>query len=250
MRQMKKEKTEILPGIEIRGLCLYLREEDTLIFADLHLGYEDELKKTGIIVPRFQYKEITEHLEKVISAVKKDGKIRRAVIDGDLKHEFGRISEQEWSEVVRFLSFLEKHFEETVLVRGNHDNILGPIAERKNLSVVDHLFLEERKIYIAHGHRIPYDSDFNRSQVVIIAHDHPAVSLRDNVHSEKVKCFLSGKWEKKNLIQLPSMCFVSLGSDVLTEGILSPFLEKNRESFDAYCVEGMAVFCFGKLRNI
>ena len=236
--------------MEIRGMCLYLREEDTLVFADLHLGYEDELKKMGIMVPRFQYKEITEHLEKVISALKKDGKIRRAVIDGDLKHEFGRISEQEWSEVVRFLSFLEKHFDETVLVRGNHDNILGPIAGRKDMSVVDHLFLEERKIYIAHGHKIPDDADFDWSQAVVIAHDHPAVSLRDNARSEKVKCFLAGKWKKKTLIQLPSMCFVALGSDVLTEGVLSPFLGKNRESFDAYCVEDMEVFCFGKLRNI
>ena len=76
------------------------------------------------------------------------------------------------------------------------------------------------------------------------------MSLRDNARSEKVKCFLAGKWKKKTLIQLPSMCFVSLGSDVLTEDLLSPFLEKNRESFDAYCVEGMEVFYFGKLRNI
>ena len=112
---MKKERAEIILGIEIRGLCLYLRDEDTLVFADLHLGYEDELKNAGIMVPRFQYREITEHLEKVISTLKKKGKIKRAVIDGDLKHEFGRISEQEWSEVVRFLSFLEKHFEEIIL---------------------------------------------------------------------------------------------------------------------------------------
>jgi putative SbcD/Mre11-related phosphoesterase len=247
---MKKKITEILPGIEIRGLCLYLRNEDTLVFADLHLGYEEELRKMGMLVPRFQYAEVINHLEKVISSVKKGGKIKRAVINGDLKHEFGRISEQEWSEVVRFLSFLEKHFDETVLIRGNHDSILGPIAGRKGLSVVDRLFLGTEEIYIVHGQKIPDDAEFKKAQVVIIAHDHPAVSLRDSARTEKVKCFLLGKWKKKTLIQMPSMCFATIGSDPMAEEALSPFLEKNRESFDAYCVEGLEVFYFGKLRNI
>ena len=247
---MKKEITEILPGIEIQGLCLYLRNEDTLIFADLHLGYEEELRKIGMLVPCFQYTEVITHLEKVISSIKKGGKIARAVINGDLKHEFGRISEQEWSEVVRFLYFLEKHFEEIVLVRGNHDNILGPIAGRKGLSVVDHLFLDKEGIYIAHSQKIPDDVVFKKAKVVIIAHDHPAVSLRDSARTEKVKCFLRGKWKKKTLIQIPSMCFATIGSDPMAEDVLSPFLEKNRESFDAYCVEGLEIFYFGKLRNI
>jgi putative SbcD/Mre11-related phosphoesterase len=247
---MKKDPTEILPGIEIRGLCLYLRNEDTLVFADLHLGYEEELRKMGMLVPRFQYAEVIAHLEKVIFSIKKKGRIARAVINGDLKHEFGRISEQEWSEVVRFLSFLEKHFDETVLVRGNHDNILGPIAGRKGLSVVDHIFLDKENSYIAHGQKIPDDVVFKKAQVVIIAHDHPAVSLRDSARTEKVKCFLVGKWKKKTLIQMPSMCFATMGSDPMAVEALSPFLEKNRESFDAYCVEGLEIFYFGKLRNI
>jgi len=247
---MKKEATEILPGIEIKGLCLYLRGEDTLIFADLHLGYEEELRKMGMLVPLFQYAEVISHLEKVILSVKKGGKIGRAVINGDLKHEFGRISEQEWSEVVRFLSFLEKHFDEIVLVRGNHDSIMGPIAGRKGLSVVDHFFLDTEKIYIAHGQKIPDDVDLKKAQVVIIAHDHPAVSLRDSARTEKVKCFLSGKWKKKTIIQMPSMCFATIGSDPMAEEALSPLLEKNRENFDAYCVEGLEIFYFGKLRNI
>jgi putative SbcD/Mre11-related phosphoesterase len=247
---MKKEVIERLPGIEIRGLCLYIRSEDTLVFADVHLGYEEELQGMGIMVPRFQYKEVTAHLERVVSSIRKEGRMKRAVINGDLKHEFGRISEQEWSEVVRFLSFLEKHFEEIVLVRGNHDNILGPIAGRKGLLVVDHLFLGGGGIYMAHGQKIPDDAEFKKAQVVIIAHDHPAVSLRDSVRSEKVKCFLNGKWKKKTLIQMPSMCFATMGSDPMAEEALSPFLEKNRENFDAYCVEGLEVFYFGKLRNI
>jgi hypothetical protein len=247
---MKEERTEILPGIEIMGLCLYIRAEDTLVFADLHLGYEEELRKMGMLVPRFQYDEIITHLEKVVSSIKKDGRIARAVINGDLKHVFGRISGQEWSEVVSFLSFLEKHFDETVLVRGNHDAILGPIAGRKNLSVVEYLFLEKEKIYVAHGQKIPDDPDFKKARVVIIAHDHPAVSLRDSARTEKVKCFLAGKWKKKTLIQMPSMCFATMGSDPMAVTALSPFLEKNRESFDAYCVEGSKIFYFGKLRNI
>jgi len=193
----EKKDDELLPGMEIHGLCLYIRAEDTLVFADLHLGYEEELRRMGILVPRFQYSEIVGHLRAVMSSIGKE-RFRRAVINGDLKHEFGRISDQEWHEVMQFLSFLGGYFEEVVLVRGNHDTVLGPIAGKKRIKVVDHLFLKKENTYITHGHRVPDDGELGASGVVIIAHDHPVVTLRDHARAEKVKCFLKGEWKRKH----------------------------------------------------
>ena len=50
---------------------------------------------------------------------------------------------------------------------------------------------------------------------------------------------------------MPSFNFVSEGSDILHEKLLSPFL-KNRpiDDFEAYGVENFEVFSFGKIKDI
>jgi putative SbcD/Mre11-related phosphoesterase len=240
------ENREIHHGMEIHGLTLYLKREKTLVFADLHLGYEGELISFGYMVPRFQYKEILRHLERVFSEVD----VERVVINGDLKHEFGRISEQEWKEVLDFLDFLEKKVGEITLVKGNHDNIIGPIATKRKVEIVSSYFLGGESVYITHGHRIPNDEKLDRARVVIIAHDHPAVTLREEIRVERVKCFLKGKWRGKILIQTPSLSFVTEGTDLTKEMPLSPFMTQNLDEFEAYCIENFDVFYFRGLKDI
>ena len=239
----------ILPGIEIVGLSLYIRNEDTLVFGDLHLGYEEELNRMGLLVPRFQYDDILRHLEGVFSRIGKE-RIKRAVINGDVKHEFGRISEQEWREVLDFLDYLSGRCEEIILVRGNHDTVLGPIAEKRDVKAVDDFFMPDEGVFITHGHRMPVGKEFKESKIVIIGHEHPALFLRDGARTEKVKCFLKGKYKKKELIQIPSLSFASEGSDLAQEVAFSPMIKGSKGDFTAYCVEDYRVFCFGKLKNI
>jgi putative SbcD/Mre11-related phosphoesterase len=234
---------EVLPGIRIVGLTLWLEREKTIVFSDTHLGYEEYLNKQGILVPRFQYKEIIEHLKEVLSETRPE----RIVINGDLKHEFGRISEQEWSEVMRFLDFLKGY--EVILVRGNHDNILGPIAERKNVIVVPNFKLNKK--LITHGNSIPDKKTLEEITSIIIGHDHPALGLREEGRVEKIKCFLTGKWKDKNLIAVPSFNFVTEGVDVLKETLLSPMLKnQNLDEFTAIGVEKKEILDFGKLSRI
>jgi hypothetical protein len=236
---------EIAPGAEIHGLSLYLRKENALIFGDLHLGYEEELLAHGFMVPRFQYKRIVEHLRRVFSEVDAS----TVVIDGDLKHEFGRISQQEWREVTGFLDFLSEKTEKIVLVKGNHDTIMGPIAERKEITSAPSFFFEGSGVYVTHGHIVPKDLMLDKAKTVIIAHDHPAVALRDAARSEKVKCFLKGSWRNKTLIQLPSLSFVTEGTDAASERPLSPFMRQAR-GVEAYCVEDFEALYFGKLEDL
>jgi hypothetical protein len=240
------QHTQILPGVEIHGLTLYVRKEKVLIFGDLHLGYEEELISSGFLVPRTQYKKLIAHLKHVLAGID----VSTVVINGDLKHEFGRISEQEWTELGCFLDFLSEKVKKIILVKGNHDTIMGPIASRKEIITAPYFFLEKSGIYVTHGHVIPEDADIKKAKVIIIGHDHPAVSLREGARTEKVKCFLKGKWNKKILVQMPSASFMTEGTDVTNERPLSPFMHQPLGDFVAYCVEGFEVLYFGELGEV
>ncbi len=233
---------EILPGIEIAGLTLNLKKSKTLVFADLHLGFEEYLNKQGILVPRFQYSDIIQHLEKILKKTRPE----TIVINGDLKHEFGSISRQEWNEVLNFLDFLKDY--EIKLVKGNHDNILGPIADKKNVDVVPNYAVGS--IYITHGNEIPDDKKFKESKIIIIAHDHVALGLRDETRTEKVKCFLLGKFRNKKLIAIPSLNFITEGVDVLQQKLLSPFMQQDLGDFRVFVVEKNEVMDFGRLDKL
>ncbi|HEX54973.1 MAG: phosphoesterase [Candidatus Altiarchaeales archaeon] len=237
---------EIYPGIRIFGLTLYIENEEMLVFGDLHLGYEEELIEFGYLVPRFQYNEILMHLKSIFTRIS----IRKIVINGDLKHEFGRISRQEWDEVLNFIDFLEENSDEIFLIKGNHDTIIGPIAERKNVNLLDYLFIKDGRIYICHGHKIPEKgNELENSKVIIIAHDHPALTFRDGLRVEKIKCFLKGKWNDKVLIQIPSLNFVTEGTDIVTqERPLSPFMNRDISNFSAYCIEGDEILYIENLK--
>ena len=79
---------QVTPNIKIIDLALYLEKFKTLVIADSHIGYEEALNKQGILVPRFQFKELIQRLEKIL----KKTKPKTIVVNGDIKHEFGTIS--------------------------------------------------------------------------------------------------------------------------------------------------------------
>jgi putative SbcD/Mre11-related phosphoesterase len=148
------------------------------------------------------------------------------------------------------LDFLQKHCKQVVLVQGNHDNILGPIAAFKKIKIEKHgFFFEKTKIFVAHGDKIPETKEFKKSKITIIGHEHPAISLRDKTKQETFKCFLKGKFRKKDLIVLPSMSSIAYGTDVKRQEILSPFLQKDLSEFETWVIEDK-VYYFGKIKDI
>lgn len=256
---------KIPDNIEVIDLALYINKH--LILSDFHIGYEEALNKQGILVPRFQYEEIIKRLENIFLKLKKK-KIEKIVINGDLKHEFGTISNQEWRLTLRLLDFLGKHCKEIVLIKGNHDTILGPIAQKRNVKVLDYYMIRplsknplkkgkttikklknNKKILVIHGDKIPDKALLKDVTTLIIGHEHPAVSIKEGPRVELFKCYLVGKWKRKNLITLPSFNLVNEGTDVLKERILSPFLKQNLRNFNVFVVADK-VYEFGKLRNL
>jgi putative SbcD/Mre11-related phosphoesterase len=232
---------EIAKGIEIIDLALYLKKENVLVFADFHIGYEEAITKQGILIPRFQFKDIGKKLEAIFSKVKPE----IIVVNGDIKHEFGQISEQEWRETLKLIDYFSARCKKLILVRGNHDTILGPIAKKRNIEAVFEYKIGD--VLIIHGNKEP-EAD-KKIKTIIIGHEHPCVSLKDGVKVEKYKCFLKGKYKTKTLIVLPSFNMVTEGTDVMQEKLLSPLLQQNLSDFEVWLVSD-EVFYFGKLRNL
>jgi len=234
----------ILPNIKIIGLTLFLEKQKILVIADSHIGYEEALNKQGVLIPRLQFKEILKHLEPVFKQVKPE----MIVMLGDIKHEFGTISRQEWRDTLNLLDYLMSKANNVVLIKGNHDTILGPLAEKKGLIVRDSFI--SNGILFLHGHKLMDEKGetFKRAKTIIIGHEHPAISLRDGPRIEKYKCFLLGKFKKKNLIVMPSFNFVTEGTDVLQEKLLSPFID-NIADFEAF-IFGDKPYKFGKIRKL
>ena len=259
---------KILPNMEIVDLALYF--DSTLVIADVHIGYEEALNKQGILVPRLQFEEMSRRMENIFKSLKHK-KIERIIVNGDLKHEFSTISEQEWRNTLKFLDLLAKHCNEIVLIKGNHDTILGPIAKKRNVKIWDYVLIEpltekrnneklsilkktikkrnKNKILIAHGNKILPKELLEEVSTIIIGHEHPAVSLKEGPRVEQFKCFLKGKYKGKTLIIQPSFNTIVEGTDLLRAKILSPFLKQNLDNFDVYIVEDK-VYEFGKMRNL
>src|SRR3989338_3581600 len=254
---------KILPHMEIVDLALYF--DYTLVIADVHIGYEEALNKQGVLVPRLQFEEIVKRMESILNKLK-GRKIHRIIVNGDLKHEFGTISEQEWRNTLKFLDLLARHCDEVILVKGNHDTILGPIARKRNVKVVDYYLIDyntneynderpltkknkNNKTIIIHGDRIPEKKVLQQAGTVLIGSEHPAISIKEGPRTETYKCFLKGRYKGRILIVQPSFNTIIEGTNMLRDEILSPFLRQNLANFEVYAVEDK-VYDFGKLKDL
>ena len=228
---------EIFKDIELVYLALLINKK-VLVISDLHLGYEEHLRKKGVLIPRFQFKDIKNRLELIL----KETKPEIIIITGDLKHEFGTISDQEWRDILSLFDILSEHTKKIILIKGNHDTILNIIAKKRNLKVKDLYKLKDT--LILHGDHMV---DLNKIKTIIIGHEHPAVMLKRGVRSELYKCFLKGKFKGRNLIVMPSFNSLSIGSDIRKRG-LGPFI-KNKD-FEVFVVVDDKSYYFGKLKEL
>jgi len=231
-------------NIEIIDLALYLVKEKTLVISDLHIGIEESLNKQGVLIPRSQFNDLLNKLKLILNKVE----IKKIVFNGDLKHEFGEISKQEWNNILSLFDFL--HDKEIIIIKGNHDPILKPIANKRNLKLVDKYDIDD--ITILHGDKILE----NLNKTIIIGHEHPAISLKKGIRQEKYSCFLKGKYKNKELIVMPSFNLLTYGTNVLKENLLSPFLN-NIENFEVFVLEPeedlntlSEILYFGKIKDI
>jgi len=241
----------ISPKIKIMRDSLLVNNE-ILVLSDLHIGYEDVLAGKGIF-PRRQLKDIIEKLNGIFFDLNMEGvKLKQIVICGDLKHEFGEISDAEWRETVKLLDFLIKQCKDIVLVQGNHDKILGPIARKREIKLKDYYLVGD--VCFLHGDKLHEDC-LDKCKTIVTGHLHPSITLGDDYKNEKYKCFLKGRWKRKQVYVLPSFSDVSFGYDLMRKDGNEEHLfihYKKLKGFEVivYNNKNKEEYNFGKLKKL
>lgn len=229
---------ELAKGVRALDGCTYLPKSKTLIICDLHIGFEEALAKQGVLIPRFQFKDMLARLDWMF----KHAKIERVILNGDVKHEFGRISNQEWREVTRLMEFFKKKQVKVIAVKGNHDTIFGPLAKKLEITEVPEVL--EDDVQIVHGDEVPK----KLNKIILMGHEHPAITLREKAKAEKFKCFVKTTYKKSTIIVQPSFNPLTKGTDVLEGTLLSPLLP-NLKKGEVFIVDEKSheVLYFGKV---
>jgi uncharacterized protein len=239
----------ISQNIVIEDLSLFLKDEKILILSDLHIGQEEAINREGMLIPRFQYKDIINKTEKLLNKLKP----RTVILNGDIKHEFQGISREENRKIQHYIDFISKRAR-LIVIKGNHDNILEPITKRKGIDLVD--FFVAGDIFITHGDKVFDNEEFHKSKILIIGHEHCSIGLSEGNRVEYYKGFLKGYYQgkkgiKKEIIVMPSLNPLTEGTDVLKDKMHSPYLKNaNIDNFEAWIVENEEVFYFGKLKGL
>lgn len=200
--------------IRYMGKCLLVEERGKriLVVGDLHLGYEESLNIKGVLIGRESFNEMLGYFEKIFE---KTGKVDKVILLGDVKHVHGKILRQEWRDALGLFQYLKKKLNKDgkiIIVRGNHDKILGPILRKVGGIEIRDYFVFGKYCFM-HG-----DRDFKgiwRGGIRnwIMGHGHPAVRLSSGAKTECYKCFLTGRFKGREIIIVPSFFEHSLGSD-------------------------------------
>lgn len=149
--------------------AVLLEKERTLLIAELHLGYELEIARSGISVPS----PTTEMLERLKKLVKKH-KARKVIVLGDVKHTFNFLGRHEELEVMDFFSELRK-VTSVEVVRGNHD---GDLDSALQIPLHPVTGIKVGKTALVHGHAWP-SKDLMTADYLVMGHLHPSIALAD-----------------------------------------------------------------------
>ncbi|MGI0091992.1 MAG: metallophosphoesterase [Nitrososphaerales archaeon] len=136
-----------------------------LIICDLHIGFEEKFRGSGVRIQSNAESMISE----VESIIETDG-ITDLVINGDIKSGIDRILESEWDNVPKFFSRILKKCR-IFVIPGNHDGGLSNLLpEAVHLEDINGMLLSDT--LILHGHTRPLIK-FKECRRLIMGHIHP-----------------------------------------------------------------------------
>ena len=245
---------ELTDDLTLIDLAVALPDQGTLALADVHLGFEEALHRDGALVPRGHLSTIQGRLHEIAVAlgISADRPWPRILINGDLRHQFGPFTSQEWTHIRGLLDQVSTWAESVVLIQGNHDGNLDVLTSQfGNVEVVAQYRVDDT--LFVHGDReLPELSP--DVATLVIGHDHPAVRLRDPVtgRMELFKCFLKGRYDGRRLLVMPSFNPWTAGSDLTQERPLSPVLNGVAlEAMEVYLISDQhEIFPFGELGGL
>ena len=227
---------------------LYIRSLNMLVAADLHLGYEGIMSDNGVFLPKANLKSILSSIDKAIMATG----AKTLLVDGDIKNEFSKVHIEEFNELYDFILHMNEKGVDLLLIKGNHDNFVERYKDAFKLKVYrqEHVI---GKYAFFHGEEIP--QDIKGTSVLIMGHEHPAIILYTGTgKSEKIKCFLYGRYKGKRLLVLPALSYYSGGTSINTtpsSELLAPiFKNVDVDKMEAIAVGYGSTIAFGRIREL
>lgn len=165
--------------------ALLFEEKKLLVIADLHIGIERELQKSGLQVP-----SQTNLMEQRLISILQTYDVQHIVLLGDIKHNIPSSTIQERTDVQRFLETI-KPYGRLYVLPGNHD---GNIDRLLSAEIV--LYPSDGAVFegigFAHGHRWPRD-EIMQCKRIIVSHMHPMIMLTDRLGYKTFEpCWLRG----------------------------------------------------------
>lgn len=206
-------------SIDFTGSAAYLRDVDTLVVADTHIGLEDALRRDGLSFPLGEREVLVEKLEDLLYQYDP----ACVVFDGDFLHDFSKLTRGTRDTVDAILGCLGSR--EVVVVAGSHDTMLGPAVEDDDVLVEENAHVRGRYLF-THGHILEFLVP-GEVEVVVVGHDHPAL----DVDLQREECYLWGErlWRGRDLLVLPSFTPLTRGvaiNEMRRGEFLSPVLRE------------------------
>lgn len=219
-------------------------DEKVVAFGDLHLGYEVGLHQSGIDVEHIVWDELASELTSLFTRI---GKVQYVVLLGDIKHQFARIAGEEWRGFEKLIALLHSYSTTIIIIKGNHDTFLSSLTRATGIEISESWIWKGWCFF--HGDRdIPL---IHTAEVMgwVVGHTHPAISLSDGEKQELYKCFLVGKYKKKNVILMPSFFSGVVGSDVTRYDLALPWkLRINR--YTVFIAQENEALAFGTVASL
>lgn len=150
----------------------------TLLCADLHLGIEFELERSGVHVG-LQWPKAAQTLEKLL----RQTKCNHLLIIGDAKHDIRGFEEREKRMMRDFFRHLLANGAKKITVcKGNHDGQLQELAAEGLIEMVGpagFVLKSGKESYgVFHGHAWPAE-ELRECDWLLMGHNHPLVELSE-----------------------------------------------------------------------
>ena len=230
-----------------------LRIDNVIVIGDLHIGVESNLGAKGFHLPS-RTAEMRDDL------LRMSGDASRLIILGDVKDSVPGSTKQEYREIPDFFNTMLERFDIVDIVAGNHDTQIEDFLP-KHVNVHPASGMAIGKIGFVHGHTWP-SADIMRSDMLIIAHNHPTVMFRDGVGKRTTEqCWFrapftdagSGYKERPaEMIMIPSFNRLLGGSpvNVKDEGFLGPLMNSGMIDIDEAKIFLLDSTYLGKRKNL
>lgn len=190
---------------------LYIKETETCVLSDIHIGLEEELLAQGLIFPLREKEELLRRIEIILAKLNP----KRFVIAGDVVHSFGRADQRIRRKLDAILNTIRSRCD-LVLISGTHDGMLpymGFAAQSR---------YDEGGYTVSHG-----DEDLRDHGHLIMGHEHPVL----DVEMMRIPCYLfgSGLMDGMDIVVLPAfnpLCQGVAVNHLEAPDLLSPLLRR------------------------